>query len=123
MSSASFAQISKFQTESMCYKEKSDEGTWTSWSDWMAFDLKIHIDFDNDRVYVFSDDKRTFKISEYLPEEIDGDGDSVYEFICVDADGVSCRIRLMILKTNDNKIQFYIDYFNYMFAYNVILLE
>ncbi len=120
--SIGFSQVFKFETENVCFREKTDAGTWTNWSDWKELNMSLHIDFDNDKVIIFLDNKVIFNISEYKPEEIDADGDSTHEFVCTDNDGVKCRIRLMILKSDNDRIQLYIDYPNYMFAYNLKLL-
>lgn len=114
--------VFKFQTVNACMREKTDAGTWTDWSAWTELDYQIQIDFDNDKVTIFLQNPVIYKISEYKPEEIDADGDSTHEFVCTDNDGVKCRIRLMILKSDNDRIQLYIDYPNYMFAYNVTLI-
>jgi hypothetical protein len=121
--SASYAQIFKFDVDGMCQREKTDGGSWTKWTDWTDVDLKIDIDFNKDQVVIHLNGKMVYKISEYKAEEIDSDGDSTHEFVCTDPDGVSCRIRLVILKSQDSKIQLYIDYPQNMFAFNLKLVQ
>jgi hypothetical protein len=117
--STGHAQMFNFEVEDMCQREKSDEGTWSSWSEWTAVEMKIDLDLDNDKVILHLNGKMIYKISEYKPEETDSDGDSIHEFVCTDPDGLACRIRLVILKSQNSKIQLYIDYPTNMFAFNL----
>jgi hypothetical protein len=114
-----FSQTFNFTSNEMCSREKSSSGTWTTWTDWVTVDVKIDLNLDKDQVIIHINSPMKYVITEYKPEAVDADGDTTYEFVCTDPDGVSCRIRLVFRKSQNDTIQLYIDYPSNMFAFNL----
>lgn len=117
-SSFSFGQTLKLKTSSVSFVEKTEKGKWGEWSDFVAADLLITIDAKKDRIVVNSPVIQVFTIKSY-GEKIETETDKTVPFECVDNNGSNCTIFVITRKKEGNRMQFYINYSEVKFVYNI----
>lgn len=109
------AETLKMQATSLAYKSINRYGDWTEWSQWE--DCNILVVIKEDRVNIYSKVPQEYDIYYFGKEESDNEGGRITTLKCVDMDGQRCGMRLRI--QSDGQIQFYVDYSDFMFVYNV----
>lgn len=112
------AQTITLKTSSVSYCEKSKTGKWTNWSDFVKADLVITIDGKKNRIVVNSPELQVFTIKAY-GEKIENETDKIVPFECVDHNGSMCNIIAITKKNEGNRMQFYINYSEVKFVYNI----
>ena len=118
----SFSQVSKFRTSSFQMKTKTDYG-WSKWSEAKENNILIVFDFDKERVTIFSKETQVYDIYQTYEKVTDQDGDYIFEFACVDAEGLKCHIRWVKLNSQNGRLQIYVDFSDIMWMYNVNMLD
>ena len=122
--SDSFAQydITYFETIEFAYKEKTENGTWTDWSDWEDSNLImcwVHND-STDTFIINSEITQVYKVFEYCEEVTDIEGGKQLILKAKDQDNGICKIRYRIDEYSLVGIsQFYIIYNNVKVVYNI----
>lgn len=111
-----YADIQKMTATSVASKSYTN-GRWSEWSDWEDVNILVVINFDKERITIYSQRTQEFDIIQYYEEESDGEGGKVHEMVCVDEDGLRCHVRIRFPKTNIPQI--YIDYKDFMYVYNL----
>ncbi len=118
LSSQMHSQTLLFKTSAVSVTEKSPKGTWNKWSDFVDAQLLITIDGKKNRIVVNSPDIQVFSIKAY-GEVIEDDDQKIVPFECVDNNGSKCNILIFTLKKENNRMQFYINYSEVKFVYNI----
>ncbi|HLP63274.1 hypothetical protein [Flavobacterium sp.] len=118
LSVGSQAQTLTFKTSSVSVTEKNDKGKWNNWSEFVDADLIITIDGKKNRIVVNSPDIQVFTIKAY-GEKIENDDQKIVPFECVDNNGSKCNIIVITHKKENNRMQFYINYSEVKFVYNI----
>ncbi len=113
-----FGQTISMKTSSVSVMEKSGKGTWGKWSDFVKAEILITIDAKKDRIIVNSPEIQVFSIKSY-GEKIETDTDKIVGFDCVDNNGSKCKILVITRKKENNRMQFYINYSEVKFVYNI----
>ena len=119
--SDSFAQydITYFETIEFAYKEKTENGTWTDWSDWEDSNLImcwVHND-STDTFIINSEITQVYKVFEYCEEVTDIEGGKQLILKAKDQDNGICKIRYRIDEYSLVGIsQFYIIFNNLSFG-------
>ncbi|GEM_PF-1609965 len=116
------AQIHKLRAEAFAYKYVLD-GEWTDWTDWEDVSIIVTIDTDKERIKIYSKETQIYHMAKDAGKSIDEDGDETWEILCIDEDGKECSVRLVILHSQGNQGQLYVDYPEMTFVYNVAPLE
>lgn len=116
------AQTLTFRTSSVSYTEKNERGKWTGWSEFVKADLVITIDGKKNRIVVNSPELQVFTILSY-GEKTEDDDTKVVPFECVDHNGSKATIFVITKKKEDNRMQFYINYAEVKFVYNIYNLK
>lgn len=114
-SAFSFAQTVSFQATSSAFKVPTD----SLWSNYQEIDATIKMDIDNSQFSLFSTDTSFFTITENEGMTTNSDGDDTYSYFCTDNNGIICRIRLMILHSQEEIMQLYLDYNDSNWFYNI----
>ena len=119
----SFAQsngnILWFRTTEFAMKYVDDDGYWTDWSDWEKSNMKIKFDLEKEQIIIYSPNRQTYYLLEELDPPTDSKGKQIkFSFIDQDDDYGSFRIR----KQNNGTVQFYVDFKNISWVYNVVQL-
>jgi hypothetical protein len=121
----SLCQVIKFKTTSAssCYLiEKTRK--WGNWEDATnGKDILISFDITNERIKIYSKVEQIFDIIKYYDKTTDSDNDDVIGFQCIDKDGSKCKIRLVTLKSQENRKQLYVGYSDITFLYNIYNLD
>lgn len=118
LSVGSQAQTLTFKTSSVSVTEKNEKGKWNNWSEFVDADLIITIDGKKNRIVVNSPDIQVFTIKAY-GEKIENDDQKIVPFECVDNNGSKCNIIVITHKKENNRMQFYINYSEVKFVYNI----
>lgn len=118
LSVGSQAQTLTFKTSSVSVTEKNEKGKWNNWSNFVDADLIITIDGKKNRIVVNSPDIQVYTIKAY-GEKIENDDQKIVPFECVDNNGSKCNIIVITHKKENNRMQFYINYSEVKFVYNI----
>lgn len=118
LSVGSQAQTLTFKTSSVSVTEKNEKGKWNKWSEFVDADLIITIDGKKNRIVVNSPDIQVFTIKAY-GEKMENDDQKIVPFECVDNNGSKCNILVITHKKENNRMQFYINYSEVKFVYNI----
>jgi hypothetical protein len=112
------AQPIRFKTSSVSFTDKNNDGTWSEWSDFVDANVLITLDAKKDLITVNSAEVQSFKISAY--GEIEDTAEvNIVPFECVDNKFSKCKIFIITKKTENNRMQIYINYNEVKFVYNV----
>lgn len=113
-----FSQTIKIKTNSVSFTERNAKGAWNVWSDFKPAEILITIDAAKDRIVVNSPEIQVFSIKEY-GDKIENETEKIVPFTCVDANGSKCIVLVITKKTENNRMQFYINYSDVKFVYNI----
>jgi hypothetical protein len=116
-------QVRKFKSTSYSYMYKINEYRWSDWSESTESSVLITLDLNNERITIYSATKQVYDIAEYEGETTDDDGDDFFSFFCVNNEGLTCRVRLAKLNSQGGRNQFYIDFSDMRWVYNVYTLD
>jgi hypothetical protein len=116
-------KVIKLRSTAFSSRHKINEYKWSNWSDWEEASILITIDTDNDRITVYSSQRQVYDIANNEGESTDEDGDKTISLYCIDDDGTKCRVRLVYLNSQNEKIQLYVDYIDVSWVYNVYALD
>ena len=114
----STAQTINFKTSSVSIAEKNERGNWTEWSDFVTADLLITIDGKKNRIVVNSPEIQVFTILSYGDKTEDATN-KIVPFECIDNNGSKATIFVITKKKESNRMQFYINYSEVKFVYNI----
>ena len=114
----SLAQTITLKSSSVSITEKTAKGNWSDWTDFVKAELIITIDAKKDRIVVNSPEIQVFTIKSY-GEKIETDEDKIVPFDCIDNNGSKCKILAITRKKENNRMQFYINYSEVKFVYNI----
>ena len=95
----------------------------SEWSEWNETTVLITIDLSKDRITIYSKETQVYDIAKNEDESYDNDGDMTLSLYCVDKAGLTCRIRLVKLISQNDRNQLYVDYDDLKWVYNVYLLD
>ena len=112
------AQTINFKTSSVSIIEKNERGNWTQWSDFVTADLLITIDGKKNRIVVNSPEIQVFTILSYGDKTEDATN-KIVPFECIDNNGSKATIFVITKKKESNRMQFYINYSEVKFVYNI----
>jgi len=112
------AQPIRFKTSSVSFSDKKDTGNWNEWSEFIEANVLISVDPKKDLITVNSTEVQSFKIKSY-GEIQDTDEANIVPFECVDKTFSKCTIIIITKKKENNRMQFYINYNEVKFVYNI----
>ncbi len=116
------AQVYKFKATSYSVMERNANGNWGKWSDFQESTVVITLDGKKNRIVVGSKEIQLFNIIAY-GEKISTEFDDTITFECEDNGGGSCSIQIITRKNQGNRKQFYINYADVKFVYNIYVSE
>ena len=116
--SVALSQPIRFQTSSVSFTDKKDNGTWNEWSDFVDAKVLITVDAKKDLITINSSEIQSFRIKAY-GDITDNDEVNIVPFECVDNKFSKCTIFIITKKKENNRMQIYINYNEVKFVYNV----
>jgi hypothetical protein len=119
----SYGQVYKLKSTSFSSKYKINNYRWSDWSELEETSVLITIDLNKERITIYSKETQVYDVAENEGETYDNDGDITLSLFCVDKDGLTCRIRLVKLISQDGRNQLYVDYNDMKWVYNVYPLN
>lgn len=122
-STVSFGQVIKLKTTSISIKTKINETQWGEWSAWEDVSILIVLDLDKERFTIYSKETQIYDVAENEGNITDKDGDDIWSFFCVNEDGLTCRVKLIKLNSQDGSLQLYVDFSDMRWVYNVYSLD
>lgn len=123
MSSMSFAQIVKLRTTGLAIRHEIDAYTWGEWSDLEEVSILVVMDIDASRISIYSNETQVYDVIQAEEPRYDDDGDKFMPYICINEDGVKCRVELATLNSQNGRNQLYVKFENMMFVYNLYMLD
>jgi hypothetical protein len=118
----SYAQPIRFQASSVSFTDKKEDGNWNEWSDFVDAKVLITVDAKKDLITINSSDIQSFKVKAY-GDIIDNDEVNIVPFECIDNKFSKCNILIITKKKENDRIQFYINYKEVKFVYNIYKLN
>jgi len=94
-----------------------NNGKWSDYSKFKKTEVPITIDFEKNRIIVYSELEQVYRIAEYYPEQEKGD-DYINFFKCLSNDGETTDITIKTSK-NANISQMYIKDKTRVLVYNM----
>ena len=91
------AQPIRFQSSSVSFTDKKDNGQWNEWSDFVDAKVLITLDAKKDLITINSSEVQSFKIKTY-GEITDNDDVNIVPFECVDNKFSKCNILIITKK-------------------------
>ena len=123
LSTTGFGQVYKLKSTSLSSQYKVNEYKWSGWSEFEECNVLITIDINKDRITIYSKETQVYDIAEFEGETTDEDGDDFTSFYCVNEEGLTCRVRLAKLNSQDGLLQIYVDFDDLKWVYNVYSLD
>jgi len=119
-SASAFAQQFKFKTTSLTVLERGGKyNEWGKWSQPLETQLFVTLDFDKNRIVVYSREIQHYKIIESLPKEVT-EVDEINSFLCKNQFGEQAKLSFIVRKNEKNKTQLYIYFTDIIFCYDII---
>ena len=78
----------------------------------------IVMDLDKERITVYSKETQIYDFAKDEGKTTDADGDDFYSYLCVNEDGLSCRIRFANLNSQNGRNQLYVDFNEWILDYD-----
>ncbi len=113
-----YSQPIRFKASSVSFTDKDEKGSWNEWSDFVKTNVLITVDAKKNLIVVNSAEVQSFKIKSY-GEIQDNDEVNIVPFECVDNKFSKCTIFIITKKKENNRMQFYINYNEVKFVYNI----
>lgn len=114
------AQSFKFKTTSLTVLEREGrKNEWGKWSEPLETQLFITLDYDKEKIVVYSREIQHYRILENPTKEVT-ETDEINSYICKNQFGEACKISFMVRKNENNKTQVYIYFKDIVFCYDIV---
>lgn len=123
MTNLAYGQVYKLKTTSVAFKTKVNDYQWSDWSEWEEASILVVMDIDKDRFTIYSKETQVYDVAEDEGKTTDSDGDDTWSFYCVNEDGLTCRVRLVKLNSQNGRNQLYVDFNDMKWVYNLYSLD
>ena len=114
-----YAEITKLRTSHIAYQSKNEySGMWGEWGSWEDCNVLIVIDYDKERITIYSQRTQEYDIITQTQEDEDYESNSLY-FDCVDAEGLRCTVQIRIYNDGERGAQLYVTYSDIRWVYAI----
>ncbi|WP_130733632.1 hypothetical protein [Flavobacterium sp. J27] len=117
--SYSFGQQFNFQTTSLSVLQKDKKGNWGKWSTPEKVKVIVKLDYDKNKIIIYSNVIQYYSVVEYLQKEITK-VDEINSYLCKNIDGYPFKISFIVRKDLKNKTQLYVYGEDYIFCYDIV---
>lgn len=113
------AQVISYRTTAFYSSENTAYG-WTNWSNPERSNMLMRIDWNNAQVYIDSNYKQFYQVTQVLRKYRDNDGDEICEMKVIDQDGDRGTMKFVIRQSGQSQV--YIIFNNVRWCYDVVRL-
>jgi hypothetical protein len=114
-----FAQQFRFKTTALTVLEKEKNNEWGKWSKPELTELFVTLDYDKDKIIIYSREIQHYKIMEYLEKEVTKT-DEINAYLCKNQIGEPVKIAFMTRLDQKNKPQLYVYFKDFVFCYDIV---
>ncbi len=119
VSFASYAQQFRFKTTALTVLEKDSKGNWGKWSKPEATALFVTLDYDKNKIVIYSREIQHYTIVEYLEKEVTKT-DEINSYLCKNQLGTSVKLSFFTRVDLGNKPQLYVYFKDFVFCYDIV---
>lgn len=112
------AQSFRFKTSTISILEKDRYGKWKKWSTPKPTEVIVTLDYDKNKIVIYSTEIQYYKIVEYLGKEI-SETDEINSYLCKNPKGIAVKISFFVRKDKNNKTQLYVYNKDFSFCYDI----
>ena len=116
---SSFAQQFRFKTTQMTVLEKDNKNNWGEWSTPEKTEMYVTLDYDKDKIVIYSREIQHYTIVEYLDKEVTKT-DEINSYLCKNQLGTPVKISFMTRIDQGNKPQLYVYFKDFVFCYDIV---
>jgi hypothetical protein len=116
------AQVYRFKATSFSVIEKDAKDNWGKWTEPEQSTAIISLDGKKDRLVIGTKEIQVYKILNY-GEKVVTQFDETIALDCADLNGKPCTILVVTRKNQDDRKQFYVNYEDVKFVYNVYVVN
>ncbi len=116
---SNYAQQFRFKTTSLSVLEKDNKDNWGKWSKPEATEMFVTLDYDKDKIVIYSREIQHYKIVEYMPKEVTK-VDEINSYLCKNQLGEATKISFMTRIDKNNKPQLYVYYKDIIYCYDIV---
>lgn len=116
------AQVYRFKATSFSVIEKDAKNNWGKWTEPEQSTAIISLDGKKDRLVIGSKEIQVYKILNY-GQKVVTQFDETIALDCADLNGKPCTILVVTRKNQDDRKQFYVNYEDVKFVYNVYVVN
>lgn len=113
------AQQFNFKSTALSILQKNRNGEWGKWSNPKPTTVFAKLDYDNDKIIIYSTEIQHYKIIEYLPKEV-SNVDEINSYLCKNIDGIAVKIAFIVRTDSGYKTQLYVYNEDFVFCYDII---
>lgn len=114
-----FAQQFRFKTTQMTVLEKDNKNNWGKWSTPEKTEMYVTLDYDKDKIVIYSREIQHYTIVEYLDKEVTKT-DEINSYLCKNQLGTPVKISFMTRIDQGNKPQLYVYFKDFVFCYDIV---
>ena len=116
---SSYAQQFRFKTTSLTVLEKDKKNVWGKWSKPQKTAMMVTLDYEKNKIVIYSREIQHYKIVEYLDKEVTK-VDEINAYLCKNQYGESVKIAFMTRIDQGNKPQLYVYFKDFVFCYDIV---
>ncbi len=115
----SHAQQFRFKTTALTVLEKDTKGDWGKWSKPETTALYVTLDYDKNKIVIYSREIQHYTIVEYLDKEVTKT-DEINSYLCKNQEGTAVKVSFFTRVDLDNKPQLYVYFKDFVFCYDIV---
>lgn len=116
---SNYAQQFRFKTTELTVLEKDNKNNWGKWSTPEKTALFVTLDYDKNKIVIYSREIQHYSIVEYLDKEVTKT-DEINSYLCKNQLGTPVKISFMTRIDQGNKPQLYVYFKDFVFCYDVV---
>lgn len=102
--------------------EKDNKDNWGKWSKPEPTEMFVTLDYNKDKIVIYSREIQHYKIVEYMPKEVTK-VDEINSYLCKNQFGDATKISFMTRIDKNNKPQLYVYYKDIIYCYDIVEVD
>ena len=99
--------------------KKDNKNNWGKWSTPEKTEMYVTLDYDKDKIVIYSREIQHYTIVEYLDKEVTKT-DEINSYLCKNQLGTPVKISFMTRIDQGNKPQLYVYFKDFVFCYDIV---